>query len=422
MTSSNVFILLALLRTLTDGGKQSFVDSVTDETKKNSVLNLMLKQLINDLYILEVSKNSDDNNLEHVLHLYKKIYDPIKNEKTDLSIKEFANILSKLSFNFNQFFLWQDRIIKFYKWKNNKLTFFYLMLITFFLYKPALIIIIPLMYMIYFFLFGRHKFTQEKSLEITLKKDKYQLDLEPNVIYFIEFVFNLNDLQNMLSYITICVEKLDNFLKNPSNASKSLAKVSLYLLFVLLFGCSKFFIFQLWYHFLKKKLKIMNSIDQNLVEKKRKSFASSLINEIVKKEEVVQIYEIQELLTEQETEIAWQLAVYTKELILEPKLLEKGKVSLVISGYKNLNNLVANYEYNFKPGSKWSIDNNNWALSEEFYSKHDIFTFKHKYGDPDNLREFVYIKDNTYRIRRLSRKIIINKEHHLDHSCLQNPL
>lgn len=67
----------------------------------------------------------------------------------------------------------------------------------------------------------------------------------------------------MLSYITICVEKIDNFLTNPNNASKSLATVSLYLMFVVLFGSSKFFIFQLWFHFLKKKLKIM-TIDQTL--------------------------------------------------------------------------------------------------------------------------------------------------------------
>lgn len=81
MTSSNVFILLALLRTLTDGGRKTFVDSVIDESENNSVFNLMLKQFINDLYILEVSKSSDKENFEHVLHLYKKIYDPIKNEK-----------------------------------------------------------------------------------------------------------------------------------------------------------------------------------------------------------------------------------------------------------------------------------------------------------------------------------------------------
>lgn len=417
MTSSNVFILLALLRTLTDGGRKTFVDSVIDESENNSVFNLMLKQLINDLYILEVSKSSDKENFEHVLHLYKKIYDPIKNEKSDLSIREFANILSKLSFNFNQFFLWQDRIIKFYKWKSNKMTLFYLLLITLFLYKPALIIIVILMYMIYFFVLGSRRHSEVNDLQIELKKRKYHLDLEPNVIYFIEFVFNLTDLQNMLSYITICVEKIDNFLTNPNNASKSLATVSLYLMFVVLFGSSKFFIFQLWFHFLKKKLKIM-TIDQTPVEKKRKSFASNLINEIVKKEEVLRVYEIQKLLNKNNDGKVWELVVYTKELLLKPKLIGQSRVFLNISGYKNLDNLVAKDNYLFKPGSKWSVDNNDWVFSERLYSKHEIFTFKHKFGKPDNIKEYVYLKDNDYRIRRLSRKIMVNKEHHPDHPCL----
>lgn len=417
MTSSNVFILLALLRTLTDGGRKTFMDSIIDESEKNSVFNLMLKQLINDLYILGVSKNSDKENLEHVLHLYKKIHDPIKNEKNDLSIREFANILSKLSFNFNQFFLWQDRIIKFYKWKSNTVTLFYLVLITLFLYKPALIIIVPLMYVIYFFLLGRKRPSEVHSLQTLLKKRKFHLDLEPNVIYFIEFVFNLTDLQNMLAYITICVDKIDNFLTNPSNASRSLATISLYLMFVLLFGCSKFFIFQLWYHFLKKKLKIMTSIDQTPVEKKRKSFASNLINEIVKKEEVLKVYEVQQLLSKDKDGKVWKSVAYTKELLLEPKLVGQSKASLNISGYRNLDNLEAKENYFFKLGSKWSVDNNDWVLSESFCTKHGIFTFKHEFGEPDNIKEYVYLKDNDYRIRRLSRKIIVNKEHHPDHSC-----
>lgn len=405
-----------------NGGRKTVVDSVLDESTDNSVFNLMLKQLINDLYILEVSKTSNKENLEHVLHLYKKIYDPIKNEKNDLSIREFASILSKLSFNFNQFFLWQDRIIKFYKWKSNKRTLFYLFLITFFLYKPALIIIVPMMYVIYFLILGRKRPSEVHNLQIALSRNKYHLDLEPNVINFIEFVFNLTDLQNMLSYITICVEKVDNFFANPSKATWSLATISLYLMIVVLFGCSKFFIFQLWYIFLKKKLKIMSSIDQiPFGKKKKKSFATNLINEIVKKE-VVKVYEVQQLLNKENHEKVWDLVVYTKDLVLEPKLFGQSRASLNINGFRNLDNLVAKDNCIFKSGSKWSVDNNDWVLSERLYSKHGIFTFKHEFGEPDNIKEYIYLKDSNYRIRRLSRRIVVNKEHHPDHSCLQSPL
>ena len=419
MTSSNVFILLALVRTITDAGRKSLVDSVIDECCDDNVFNLMLKQLINDLYILETSKNGKDSvNLEHVLHLYKKIYDPIKNEKSDLSVKEFANILSKLSFNFNQFFLWQDRLIKFYKWKSNKNTLIYLSLTTMLLHKPVLIISIPLVYLIYYYLFNKKKDDDEcnNKKQETLKKKYIDVDLEPNVIYFIEFIFNLTDLQNMLDYITQCSEKIESFLTNREQASKSLVMVVVYLIFVLYFGCSKLFIIQLWFYFLRKKLFIITAVEQKPLGKKKKLFTADLINDIVNKEEYMKVYEIQKLIHLNDTQ-QWVVDVYTTNLKIDSKKSGYPKQSLTVKGYKNLDNIKPGDIYRFKPNSKWIIERNDWALNDKLDLKTSVFTFTYTSSKLDSLKEYVYLKDTNYRIKQLSRKVIINKEPHQDRFC-----
>lgn len=51
------------------------------------------------------------------------------------------------------------------------MTLFYLLLITLFLYKPALIIIVILMYMIYFFVLGSKRHSEVNDLQIELKKE-----------------------------------------------------------------------------------------------------------------------------------------------------------------------------------------------------------------------------------------------------------
>jgi len=416
MTSSNVFTLLALLRTITNSGRKTLIDCFIEETSENTVFSLILKQLINDLYILEISKNNENKkNLEHVLHLYKKVYDPIKDEKSDLSIKEFATILSKLSFNFSQFFLWQDRLIKFYKWKSNKKTISYLFLLSLLLYKPILFVTIPLIYLIYFYVFNNKASSNNDAIKSPLNKKKYlDLDLEPNVIYFIEFIFNLTDLQNLLSYLTLCSEKIENFLTNKNQASKSIATVIVYLVLVLFFGGSKFFIIQLWYHFLKKKLCIILTTEQKTMKKRKKSFTFNLLNDIVKKEEFMKVYEIQKLSCENKAYKSWEIVVYSKRNVFESKTLGQANLSLNIKGFINLDNIVPNKGFQFKPNSKWVVESNDWALNEKFHLTQNIFTFTHESSKAGNLKEYVYLKNTNYRIKRLSRKIVANKELHQD--------
>lgn len=70
---------------------------------------------------------------------------------------------------------------------------------------------------------------------------------------------------------------------------------------------------------------------------------------------MLRVYEIQKLLNKNNDGKVWELVVYTKELLLEPKLIGQSRVFLNISGYKNLDNLVAkdNYLLSLEASGQW---------------------------------------------------------------------
>ncbi|OBA26212.1 hypothetical protein HANVADRAFT_2958 [Hanseniaspora valbyensis NRRL Y-1626] len=467
MTSNNVYILLAIIRSIIESSKEKINDSLLSKnTSENfeinddiNYLNSVLEKLSNDMYILEMMKNSKDNkhNLESntLASIYNRIHDPIKNHKDNLSLAQFAFDLSILSSKMSLFFVLQDNIIKIYQWHSYLLTTSVLLILTFICYNPIVLVILPILLITFYTIIPEyctlknntnsslHNKIENKSLKIKLSKS---ISLEDNVNNSMEFIINLTDLQNMLTFFVKTIDKINSFLfENKSlrnNRSYSISVVSIIVQLCLLSfvitrfvtGSSFFFTIILWFIFLKANPHVskffsyftsiidIKSKDDNKGNNNILNYVTDYIKENYPITETYdEVFEFQQ--KNNNSNCQWETIIFTKEpsVIINNhnNIIKKqnfNKKILKLKGCRYIENIQAKKGWLFKKNEKWEVDKNvsasTWILSKKCFPL-ELFKFDNKdqliFND-EKRQEFLYFKNCDLRIRRFKKKIIKKKK------------